>query len=293
MADSWVTKNPSSGTGTMFLNIGASNYWYGRIARSSNIIVVTTSGGLSETISATQVGYSAAPVLLPDSVSINVGYDGGTVYVQLNQQGTNSRGISSLTLTPTSGTYVPTYQCQYKTRDSSSVWTNFNVGTPIPGDPGATWVYDIRIALSFSENPSITSSRAVTLNFSLYDYSTILTSSITQAKRELIHYTVNVGFIMSVDSSMGDDTEWTMSFNGAIVDTLIDGNFRINKGGSFDVCYVNGVVNDSGESSLLIYNQQGTPWKRNPDFFDGNYEGWQGSGTSQVSGYICDGVVVN
>ena len=281
--------SPTSGSGNATVSLSA-GINAGRGERSNVIRGVAGNNVASDEYTIYEDPMPTAAVWLPASVNPQISGNGGQVILQIDQQGTNSRGISSLSIGD-SGGYTPSYQCQYKTRDSGSVWTNFTPGTPIPGDPGFTWVYDLRILITVSQNPSTTASRSFSVSMQLYDMGAPLTNTITQLKRELIHYTVNVGSIIPVDPSMGSSTQWRMGFYGAEVDTLIQGNFKVSKNsGDFDICNVNGIVNDYGENSLLIYNEQGSPWIRNPDEFDGSFSGWNGSGTSQDSGYVCDGV---
>lgn len=286
---SMLSISPMSGSGDSVVSISA-GINAGRLERSNVIRGGAGNNAASDEYTIYEDPMPTAAAWLPASVNPQISGNGGQVILQIDQQGTNSRGVNFISI-GASGGYTPSYQCQYSKRDLTDTWINFTPGTPIPGDPGATWVYDLRILVTVTQNPSTTASRSFPVTMQLYDMTTPLTTTISQLKRELVHYTVNVSSLMPVDPSMGDSTQWKMIFYGAVVDTLINGDFLVPKSDDFDVCNVNGIVNNNDMNSLLIYNEQGNPWTRNPDEFDGTFQNWNGSGVSQDSGYVCDGVI--
>lgn len=287
---SMLSISPTSGSGNATVNISA-GVNPGRLERSNVIRGVAGNNAASDEYTIYEDPMPTAAAWLPASVNPRISGKGGQVILQIDQQGTNSRGISSISI-GTSGGYSPVYQCQYRKRDGTNTWTNFTPGTPIPGDPGATWVYDIRILVTVVQNPSITAGRSFAVTMQLYDMTTPLTTTISQLKRELIHYTVHVSSPMPVDPSMGDSTQWKLNFYGAPVPTQISGNFLLLRNdGDFDTCEVNGVIEDNVTSYLLVENSGGGVYMRNPDNVSGSIEGWDGSGVSQDSGYVCDGVI--
>lgn len=287
---SMLSISPTSGSGNATVNISA-GINPGRLERSNVIRGVAGNNAASDEYTIYEGPMPTSAAWLPASVNPQISGNGGQVILQIDQQGTNSRGISSISI-GASGGYTPAYQCQYSKRDGTNTWTNFTPGTPIPGDPGAIWVYDIRILVTVAQNPSITAGRSFAVTMQLYDMTTPLTTTISQLKRELIHYTVHVSSLMPVDPSMGDSTQWKLSFYGAPVPTQISGNFLLLRNdGDFDTCEVNGVIEDNVTNYLLVENLGGGVYMRNPDDVSGSIEEWNGSGVSQDSGYICDGVI--
>lgn len=284
--------SPMSGSGDSVVSISA-GINAGRLERSNVIRGVAGNNVASDEYTIYEDPMPTAAAWLPASVNPQISGNGGQVILQIDQQGTNSRGISSISI-GASGGYTPAYQCQYSKRDGTNTWTNFTPGTPIPGDPGATGVYDIRILVTVAQNPSITAGRSFAVTMQLYDMTTPLTTTISQLKRELIHYTVHVvSSLMPVDPSMGDSTQWKLNFYGAPVPTQIEGNFcLLRNDGDFDTCEVNGVIEDNVTNYLLVENLGGGVYMRNPDDVSGSIEEWNGSGVSQHSGYICDGVIL-
>lgn len=287
---SMLSISPMSGSGDSAVSISA-GINAGRLERSNVIRGVAGNNAASDEYTIYEDPMPTAAAWLPASVNPQISGNGGQVILQIDQQGTNSRGVNFISIRA-SGGYTPSYQCQYSRRDLTNTWINFTPGTPIPGDPGATWVYDLRVLVTVAQNPSTTASRSFPVTMQLYDMTTPLTTTISQLKRELVHYTVNVSSPMPVDPSMGDSTQWKLNFYGAPVPTQISGNFLLLRNdGDFDTCEVNGVIEDNVTNYLLIENLGGGVYMRNPDDVSGSIEEWDGSGVSQDSGYVCDGVV--
>ena len=138
--------SPTSGSGNATVNISA-GINPGRLERSNVIRGVAGNNAASDEYSIYEDPMPTSAAWLPASVNPQISGNGGQVILQIGQQGTNSRGISSISI-GASGGYTPAYQCQYSKRDGTNTWTNFTPGIPIPGDPGATWVYDIRILVT-------------------------------------------------------------------------------------------------------------------------------------------------
>lgn len=162
---SWV---PKTGTGNAEIKIHSVNYLYtGRVNRTT--IVSGKIVGKSNTVTVTVIEKANNETIIPDSSTINVAKDGGTIHV------TGRSNSKLLTFT-------------WKTNFNLANVTSFKVngsttatsGTAIAGDPGATGLYTYDATIVVPKNETI-KARSATLEIKGEDSTALKTITITQA----------------------------------------------------------------------------------------------------------------
>jgi len=134
----WLIVNPTLGSGNASVSISALEYT-GRVYRYYNLKVKTQT--LQEIVG---VGQAAKPLFLTVGDK-TVSSDGGSVLITGKS---NGEGVAFMSM-PTSGDV--NVQLTLPTSYIAAGIT-VNMGTPIPGDPGASNEYDFSLTVDFPKN---------------------------------------------------------------------------------------------------------------------------------------------
>ena len=161
---SWV---PTIGTGNAQIKINSANPYTGRVDRRTEVSGKIV--GKTNTVTVTVLEKAADEFITPDSLTINVTKNGGTIHVTGKS---NSKLLTFTWITNFGLANVTSFKVNGSTTPTS--------GTAITGDPGATGGYTYDVTVVVPKNETI-KARIATLEIKGEGASVVKTITITQA----------------------------------------------------------------------------------------------------------------
>lgn len=270
---SWVHISPVTGSGNTTITVYVDAF-YGNTDRTGTAIIKGKTTG-SKTLSITQSKGALDGSVFQKSISFNTSGTGRQITFT-----TNAIGFR-LTTDGTIGWNLPT------TFTINGTSYPMSSAAPIPNNPGKDGLFTITFTVSASVNSS-TSQKTGNLHVRYGYQSTTseghITVPATQQAVQITHYTVYVS-LMPINPEAGDNCQWKLSCARQPVSTRIQGQVSIYRNdGDFDIVSVDGIVDEYDNNSIALN------YYKNPDNISGQISAGNLSGTSQVSGYVCDGV---